>query len=255
MPQEPQTGSPVKAATKVATWSELEDRAPAYALVADVDLVVIRHDDAVSVLFGRCLHRGALMADGQVKGQNLICGVHGWDYRLDTGVSEYNNAEALHPFGARVDTEQDAVLVDEAEVRAWAVDHPQPFKRDEYLGLYQDVHGAPEEPHCAHIDSLARLGPAGIGHHGPVSAMGVARQELPQWDDIQIVTAQLARRPLLDEEAVETKLVVGPAAKRPLELEIPLIVSDMSFGALSEEAKVALARGAERSGTGICSRK
>ena len=34
---------------------------------------------------------------------------------------------------------------------------------------------------------------------------------------------------------------------------MPLFVSDMSFGALSEEAKVALATGAERAGTGICS--
>jgi len=38
-----------------------------------------------------------------------------------------------------------------------------------------------------------------------------------------------------------------------LKLGIPLFVSDMSFGALSEEAKVALAKGAELAGTGICS--
>ena len=54
---------------KVATWSELEDRKPAYALVANVDLVVIRFDDQVSVLYGRCLHRGALLADGKISGQ------------------------------------------------------------------------------------------------------------------------------------------------------------------------------------------
>src|SRR5690606_10935956 len=50
-----------------------------------------------------------------------------------------------------------------------------------------------------------------------------------------------------------TELVIGPRAKRPLRLETPIFVSDMSFGALSEEAKVALARGAEAAGTGICS--
>ena len=42
-------------------------------------------------------------------------------------------------------------------------------------------------------------------------------------------------------------------AKKPLRLDIPLFVSDMSFGALSEPAKVALAMGAEMAGTGICS--
>ena len=50
-----------------------------------------------------------------------------------------------------------------------------------------------------------------------------------------------------------TGLTIGPRAKRPLKLRIPLFVSDMSFGALSEEAKIALAQGAERAGTGICS--
>ena len=73
----------------MASWSELEDRQPAYALVGGVDLVVIRFDDAVSVLYGRCQHRDAIMADGHIDGRNLICGVHGWDYQYETGVSEY----------------------------------------------------------------------------------------------------------------------------------------------------------------------
>lgn len=46
---------------------------------------------------------------------------------------------------------------------------------------------------------------------------------------------------------------LGPSARRPLRLDIPIFVSDMSFGALSREAKIALARGAELSGTGIAS--
>lgn len=50
-----------------------------------------------------------------------------------------------------------------------------------------------------------------------------------------------------------TDVVIGSNAKRPLKLDIPLFVSDMSFGALSEEAKVALSTGAELAGTGICS--
>jgi nitrite reductase/ring-hydroxylating ferredoxin subunit len=84
----PQDAIPVA----VARWSELPDREPVHTLVGEVDLVVTRFGERVSVLYGRCLHRGALMADGHVDGDNLICGVHHWDYRLDTGVSEYNNA-------------------------------------------------------------------------------------------------------------------------------------------------------------------
>lgn len=70
----------------IKNWNELVDRVPVHAIVADVDLVVVRYDGSVSVLYGRCAHRGALMSDGSVDGASLICGVHGWDYRLDSGI-------------------------------------------------------------------------------------------------------------------------------------------------------------------------
>ncbi len=57
----------------------------------------------------------------------------------------------------------------------------------------------------------------------------------------------------MEDVPVSTELVIGPQANKPLKLKIPLFVSDMSFGALSEEAKIALATGAELAGTGICS--
>jgi len=238
--------------TSVAKFDDLADRDPTYALVGDVDLVVVRFDETVSVFYGRCLHRGALMSDGFVQGDNLICGLHYWDYRLDTGVSEYENSEVLPKFKSWV--EGGNVLVDADEISEWAKANPQPYKRDEYLGLYADPsHGVTEEPHTGLIQQYAKDGLSKTGHHGVVSAMGVPRAELPDWDDIQILTAQLAKAPLLEDEAVGTDVVIGPNAQKPLKLDIPLFVSDMSFGALSEPAKVAMARGAELAGTGICS--
>ena len=111
----------------------------------------------------------------------------------------------------------------------------------------------PEEPTVELIHALARDGLEKTGHHGALGAMGVPRPSLPQWDDIQFLTAQLATKPLLEDIEVGTELVVGPNAKKPLKLKMPIFVSDMSFGALSEEAKIAMARGAELAGTGICS--
>ena len=111
----------------------------------------------------------------------------------------------------------------------------------------------PEEPTVARIHELARDGLSKLGHHGEMGAMGVPRKDLPHWDDIQILPAQMARKPLLDDVPVATSVTIGPRAAKPLQLDIPLFVSDMSYGALSEEAKVALARGAELVGTGICS--
>ena len=235
----------------IIQWDQLEDRSPVHALVADVDLVIVRFDDAVSVLYGRCAHRGALMADGHIDGDNIICGVHGWDYRLDTGISEYSHSETLPKFNAWIESGQ--VCVDEDEIKAWANEHPQPYQRDSYQGMYQDHTGTVDEPHVKYIRTLADEGLTKVGHHGPAVAMGVPRDKLPKWDDLQFVVAQLHKLPLLDDEPVATGLVLGPRAKKPLQLDIPIFVSDMSFGALSEEAKVALSKGAELAGTGICS--
>ena len=236
---------------KIASYKTLQDRDPTYALAENVDLVIIRYDNNVSVLYGRCHHRGALLADGHVDGPNLICGVHGWDYRYDTGISEYNYDEQLQRFTAWI--EDDDVLVDADEIHAWEVANPQPYRRDEYHGNYQDIHGAPEEPYVAQIRELAGYGLSRSGAHGPVAAMGVPRQALPSWDDLQFVVGQLATLPHLDDVEVGTELVIGPRAGKPLVLSMPIFVSDMSFGALSEEAKIALAKGAELAGTGICS--
>jgi glutamate synthase domain-containing protein 2/nitrite reductase/ring-hydroxylating ferredoxin subunit len=236
---------------KIATWSDVPDREPVSALVSNVDLVVIRFDGNHSVLYGRCLHRGAHLADGHIDGDNLICGVHGWDYVFHTGVSSYNNAERLAKFSSWIDDGD--LLVDLDEILAWEKEHPQPYDRGAYQGAYQDPHGTPMEPHVGLIRRLGSEGLERLGHHGPTKAMGVPREQLPSWDTIQFVTAQLARRPLLDDAAVATDVVIGPNADKPLHLDIPIFVSDMSFGALSEEAKVSLARGAELAGTGICS--
>ena len=111
----------------------------------------------------------------------------------------------------------------------------------------------PFEPTLELIRSLARDGLERTGRHGPMAAMGTPRQTLPQWDDIQILPAQLATKPLPEEVDVDSELVIGPNAERPLRLKIPIFVSDMSFGALSQEAKTALATGAELAGTGIAS--
>jgi glutamate synthase domain-containing protein 2/CDGSH-type Zn-finger protein len=111
----------------------------------------------------------------------------------------------------------------------------------------------PQEPSVAQIHQLATEGLSKMGHHGPMAAMGVPGHTLPLWDDLQILVAQMDRKPLMEDQSVGTELVIGPEAKKPLVLKIPLFVSDMSFGALSEEAKTAMAKGAELAGTGICS--
>lgn len=114
-----------------------------------------------------------------------------------------------------------------------------------------NVKSTREEPTMAKIKAMAKNGLE--GHHGEMVAMGVPRVDLPEWDSIQIMVAQMATKPLMDNANVNTQLIIGPRAKKPLVLDKPIFVSDMSFGALSEEAKIALAKGAQLAGTGICS--
>ncbi|SDE33793.1 Rieske [2Fe-2S] domain-containing protein [Mycolicibacterium neoaurum] len=219
--------------------------------LAGVDLVLVRRaDDSVSALYGRCAHRGVRLADGHVEGAHLVCGVHGWRYDLDSGVSPVNNSVALATFDTTV--RDGYVAIDAAAVRAHAAGHPH-SQDGGYQAEFSDRAATSEEPYVADIQELAEHGLSRLGMHGKTGAMGVPRSELPSWDSIQFVTAQLARPPLLDGEPVDTGVVIGPAAAKPLALDIPLFVTDMSFGALSQEAKVALASGAELAGTGICS--
>ena len=236
---------------RICAFGTLSNREPTHARIENTDLVLIRYEEHVSVLYGRCLHRGALLADGYVEGDNLICGLHNWDYRIDTGVSEYNNEEVLRKFNSTI--HEGVVYVDRADVVAFEELHPQPFQREEYLGDYADTHPESTEPYTRYIKQLAQNGLSKVGHHGPSAAMGVDRDTLPKWESIQFLPAQLAKRPLLDEEEVKTEVVIGPKAEQPLVLSMPLFVSDMSFGALSREAKIALSKGAELAGTGICS--
>jgi len=236
---------------QLASLADLPDNTPFAANVAGVDLVLIRRGGDVKALYGRCAHRGVLLADGHIDGDTVVCDVHGWRYNVETGISPVNPAVALATFPVQI--RDGAVYVDVSAISEFANANPQPYGDDGYQGRWATPANTAEEPFNTDIHELATHGLSRVGKHGPSAAMGVSRTELPSWDSIQLVTAQLARLPLLDQEPVSTETVIGPGAKRPLVLDIPLFVSDMSFGALSEEAKTALAAGAELAGTGICS--
>jgi len=71
------------------------------------------------------------------------------------------------------------------------------------------------------------------------------------WDDILIKGAQIARIPKNSTVPVNTRTVIGPKARHPLVIETPVFVTHMSYGALSEEVKLALAKGSAAVKTAI----
>ena len=84
------------------------------------------------------------------------------------------------------------------------------------------------------------------------AAMGTDLK-MPNWDDILILGAQLNPMPLDEHANVNTKTIIGKNAKKPLVLENPVYISHMSFGALSKEAKVSLAKGSAMAKSAMCS--
>lgn len=106
--------------------------------------------------------------------------------------------------------------------------------------------GDDREPVMADIHHMATTGE-------PVNEPMRTPLAKPLWDDILVKGAQLDTFPLNESEPVKTRTVIGPNAGHPLVLDMPVYISHMSFGALSREAKIALAMGSAAAGTAMCS--
>ncbi len=85
-----------------------------------------------------------------------------------------------------------------------------------------------------------------------IEAMGT-QMGMPNWDDVLILGAQLNPMPLEEHAEVSLKTVIGKHARKPMVLDMPAYISHMSFGALSKEVKIALAKGSAAAGTAMCS--
>ena len=85
-----------------------------------------------------------------------------------------------------------------------------------------------------------------------VSAM-YTDMPMPNWDEILILGNQLNPQPLESDVDVNTQTVIGKSAKKPLVIESPVYITHMSFGALSRETKIALAKGSAAVKTAQCS--
>lgn len=105
------------------------------------------------------------------------------------------------------------------------------------------------DPECRYMEEIHQMAVSGKSISG---AMGT-RMPMPGWDDILLLGAQLNPPPLNDDDPVSTTTVIGKNARKPMVLENPVYISHMSFGALSQEAKIALVKGAGMAKTATCS--
>ena len=100
------------------------------------------------------------------------------------------------------------------------------------------------EAEMSYIQQIATSGETVIEPAG-------AQTNLSPWSDILVLAAQLSRQPLTSSQPVNSEVVIGPNAKKPLTLESPLIVSHMSYGALTGETKVNIAKGAKQAHSAV----
>lgn len=123
------------------------------------------------------------------------------------------------------------------------LDKDEPIKESSLIFEPQKTTDS-HESYLADIDTMAVTGKSIIE---PMQTM----TEVIGWDDILIQGAQLSRIPLNHDAPVDTTTTIGPRSAKPLILATPIYISHMSFGALSKEAKLALALGSKAMQTAI----
>jgi len=117
------------------------------------------------------------------------------------------------------------------------------------LGRYLDEWRRTDDEHERDFAAIQEMAIGGESITTPMRTL----KPVVSWDEILVMGAQLAVLPRNRDEPVTTRTVIGPSARHPLVIETPIYVSHMSFGALSREAKIALARGSAEAGTAMCS--
>ena len=225
----------------VCTLAELKPDEGHRVIVNGRRLALFLHEGEVYVLEDRCPHREGQLSRGHVSNGEAICPLHGWNFDLKTGVSPYNPNDRIATYACEI--RDDQVVVDGATVPPLPEASFQDYQ-GEWRRWDQEARGH------ALVRRLAK------GHKPWIEAMGeppVQLSSLVGFDHFHLKAAQLNRMARLPEEIADTSVVIGRGAGKPLRIALPAYVSHMSFGALSLEAKVALARGASQADTLTCS--
>jgi len=141
--------------------------------------------------------------------------------------------EADEPAPAPAEPEAETKAPDEA---GDDLGYPAGFeRRNDEVEQYMDI-----------IHEMAKTG-------APVIEAMRSRSPRVKWEDILILGGQLDKMMLEEDAEVSTTTVIGSSARKPLEIEHPVYITHMSYGALSREFKLALSRGSAEVKTAMCS--
>ena len=178
------------------------------------------------------------------------CGICGYIFDEDAEEKEFSDLEKCPVCGASMDKFR---LVEESGGQEAVPEPARPETAAPEAEERQDLSYPTEyrrmDGSVRYMDQIHEMAVTG---QPIIEAMGT-RMSMPGWDDILLLGAQLNPLPLDEHAFVDTTTVIGPNAKKPLVLSNPVYISHMSFGALSKEAKVSLAKGSALAHTAMCS--
>lgn len=175
----------------------------------------------------------------------FVCTVCGYVYEGEAAPEE---CPVCHQPGSKFREEAAADTIPEGEAgEKTAEPDEKPASVEADLSYDKTYYRLDES--CRYMEEIHQMAVTGKTIGG---SMGT-KMPMPSWDDILLLGAQLNPPPLDDDAPVTTMTIIGKNAKRPMILENPVYISHMSFGALSKEIKVALAKGSAMAKTAMCS--
>ncbi len=225
---------------KVCHINDLSEDVGNEVMLKGRPIALFLHEGRVHAVDDRCPHSEGQLSKGKIVDGDVICPLHQWNFDLETGISPYNPADQIKVYP--VMRLRDDVLVD-----IDAIDPLPAATFNGYQGRWRRFNDNTRGKY--EVRRLAE------GMALPTEAMGSTKtaEGFLSFDHFNLKAAQLARLPLLENESADVSVTIAPHCEKPLKLSLPAYVSHMSFGALSLEAKVALARGSANAGTLICS--
>ena len=164
-----------------------------------------------------------------------VCGFIFDEEKEGRPFSDVKECPVCHQPADRFTLYEEEKIMHVQEKKERKLDYPKEFVR--------------QDESCRYMKEIHEMAVTGKS----ISAAMGTEIPMPGWDDILILGAQLDPMPLDEDAPVDTRTVIGKHAAKPLVLENPVYISHMSFGALSREAKISLARGSAMAHTAMCS--
>ena len=211
----------------------------------NIEFVVVHQNKKYNAVYNKCPHMGGSLGDGSIDDAGyLTCTLHNWQFDLETGKGPEGYEDSVPTFDLEI--QGDSITINQNQLLELG-------KNKDYLVRFDhNTKQRFERTHDTTMSEMDNIAAKAKWKVKQIEPMGTLKH-VPMFDDILFKAAQLYKTPLLEDEHVNLKTIIGKTAKVPLEISMPVYVSHMSFGALSEEAKTALAIGSKMMDIATCS--